>query len=66
MSPPFSQNLKILFFNFRFRGGFQPDARMVKKREHKVDFDKRKNVPEELATKKEDIFEEYDRAIQVS
>jgi hypothetical protein len=39
---------------------------MVKKREHKVDFDKRKNVPEELATKKEDIFEEYDRAIQVS
>ena len=50
---------------FRFRGGFPPDSKMVKKRTGKFEADKRKGVQEPTAFKEERIQEEYDQAIQV-
>ena len=49
----------------RFRGGIQPDARMIKKKLGTAKRDKRKGKEEEFAYKEERAYEEYDRAIQV-
>lgn len=50
---------------FWFRGGIQPDARMIKKKLGKAESDKRKGIDEEYAFKEERAYEKYDRAIQI-